>query len=178
MKKIFLLLFILSLSIVLIKPVLAGNEETAENTITKSGNINVITVKIGPDGGIIKVEKDCPIKGLVINIPKGAYTTEKTFNISYCEVPVNQYNGKAIPYSPLLIINNGGGYAEEVIKISIPVKLPEGTFAMAGYVNPDTLDVIDMLPPAEAKNDCIISVTRHFQNPIIVTGTNIKNFHK
>ena len=175
MKKIFILLLITILCSSSGNLCLAENADTAENSVTSlSAVIKVMSAKIGPDGGIIKVEKECPIKGLEINIPAGAYKNEKNFNISYRLVPANQYEGKAIPYSPLIIINNGGEYADKIIKVKIPVKLPEGVFAMAGYANPNTLDITDMLPPVETQKDCLISITRHFQNPIIVTGTTMK----
>jgi len=145
-------------------------EGTIENVIKVKGAISVMTAKIGPAGGTIEVEKACPIKGLQIVIPKNAYNTEKTFEISYFEIPAGKYKGGGTPYSPLIIVNNGGGYAKGVLSIKIPVNLPENAFAMAGYIDPESFSVVDMLPVTELKKDHITSMTRNFDMPLLITG--------
>ena len=72
MKKFFILLLTIILWIASGNLCLAENTGTVENSVTSlSAVIKVMSAKIGPDGGIIKVEKECPIKGLEINIPAG-----------------------------------------------------------------------------------------------------------
>ena len=169
MKKIIICLISLMFSFSMAGIGLAA-DGTAETVIKVKGAISVMTAKIGPAGGTIEVEKDCPIKGFQIVIPQNAYKTEKTFEISYFEIPAGKYKGGGTPYSPLIIVNNGGGYAKGILSVKIPVKMPEGAFAMAGYIDPESFSIVDMLPVTELKKDYITSITKNFDMPFLVTG--------
>jgi len=66
----------------------------------------------------------------------------------------------------MITVDNGGGYSEEIMEVKIPVKVPEGQFAM-GFLYDDKTKKLEGLPLAAQDDGSITIVTRHFSNLIV-----------
>jgi len=120
------------------------------------------TIAVG--GGTMTINKpNDPLNGLTIEIPPGAYQTPVEFTIS--ESPILQvnmaYQVKAA--SSLITIENGGGYASDLITVKIPVKAPADQFAMGFIYDPETQS-FEGLPTVAEDETSITVATRHFCN--------------
>jgi hypothetical protein len=111
-----------------------GGGGTAKGTITTGTPVSLAEQGIGPSGGTVTVDKpNDPLNGLQIDVPADAYTSTQTFEISYAPIEGHTFGSNFNPISPLITIENGGGYADDVMTITIPVNISEGQFAMAFY---------------------------------------------
>jgi hypothetical protein len=122
---------------------------------------------IDTQGGTITANKPGdPLHGLTIEVPAGAYSEKRDFDISYS--PIEEHNGNAYfnPITPLINIDNGGGYSEELMTLKIPVDIPEDHFAMAFYYDKDTGE-LDALPLLGEDSSSITVFTRHFSNLVV-----------
>jgi hypothetical protein len=115
---------------------------------------------VGAGGGTITIDDPGnPINGMTIKVPKGAYAAEKSFAITH-----RPYTGKKseaiTPLTPVIHVDNGGDFAEEIMTVTIPVTVPDGMFAMGFFIDSDgklePMPLIDLTPTS------ITLATRHF----------------
>ena len=71
------------------------------------------------------------------------------------------------PASPL-IIKNGGSYAKKIMKINIPLTIPDGHFAMAFFYD-ETRGELQGFTVVKQEQDMLTVVTKHFSE-IVVTS--------
>ena len=122
---------------------------------------------VGASGGSVDVsDPGGPLDGLEVSVPAGAYPTSKRFDISYSPVSDSiapDFN----PLTPLITVDNGDDYAEEVVTVTIPVELPEGHFAMGFFVGPG--GELEGMPLIELTDNKITVGTMHFSSFIIAS---------
>lgn len=127
-----------------------------------AGTPEEVAVKnIGPAGGELVVNKPGnPLDGLTVEVPAGAYTGERMFKIS--SAVINSTTFQHIdPVSPLIIIENGGGYAMKPMIVKVPVEIPQGYFAMGFYYN-SPQGTLEGIPPVSEDAKSITLITHHF----------------
>ena len=127
---------------------------------------------ISTEGGTITVDDPASsIKGLSIEVPKGSYTKKTTFKIS-----ARPYAGKKVPgltpITPLIHVDNGGGFSAEPMAVTIPISLPADSFAMGFFVHPD--GTLEGMPLTALSPTSITVVTRHFSEFLISMIKNIE----
>jgi hypothetical protein len=111
-----------------------GKISTPTGSIAAGTSTALAEQTIGTSGGTIKVnDSQSPLNGLQMDIPGGAYTDSRVFKISCATIVKHTFGSKLNPISPLITIENGGGYADDVMTITIPVTISDGQFAMAFY---------------------------------------------
>ena len=115
---------------------------------------------VSPSGGEVAIEGG-PLAGLTIEVPSGAYVTTTPFEVTLTDIASNTYGEAVTPLTPMITVANGGGYAEAPLQVRIPVRIPEGMFALAFYADGDRLEAIPVL---EESADHISIVTRHFSS--------------
>ena len=134
-------------------------------------SVELITKSIGTTGGIIKVEKPGDIlDGIEITIPPNSYTEYKTFKVTYAEVKSHKMGEYFNPISPFIKISYEGGYADDIITIKIPVKIPEGYFAMGFFFDENT-GTLEGLPLLDVDSSSITVCTRHFSTSTLSRNT-------
>ncbi len=121
--------------------------------------------KIPPSGGTITVAKPGdPLDGLKIEIPAGAYPETRTFTITRRPVPPAARTSSWVhPITPLIEVDNGGGYAEELMVVRIPARIAPGRFAMPFFYDPAT-GRLEGMPVVEWDESGLTAVTRHFSS--------------
>ena len=117
---------------------------------------------VGPDGGDIVVDDpESPLDGMRLEVPAGAYAAETEFAISHRPFDGELPDGVSA-ISPLVEIENGGDYADEVMTVTIPIELPEDHFAMGFFVHED--GTLEGMPLVELTQDSITVATMHFSD--------------
>lgn len=101
-----------------------------------------------------------PVDGTKIFIPPNSYANPTTFKVTSAPITGNTFP-HITPISPLITIDNGGGYAEGIMKVTIPVKIPPGYFAM-GFFYDKELGRLEGMPLVEETPTSVTVATRHF----------------
>ncbi|MBI2913550.1 MAG: PKD domain-containing protein [Chloroflexi bacterium] len=104
-----------------------------------------------------------PLNGLELKVPAGSYQGSRDFIVSYRPITGHSYGDRINPLSPLIRVENGGGYADEVMTVKVPVQVPEGHFAMGFFYDRDTGALEGMLLAAEEAGSVTVA-TRHFSD--------------
>jgi hypothetical protein len=145
-----------------------GGAQTVERPPRPTGTVNigpatlVSSRVIEPSGGTVTVQKPGdPLDGLELIVPAGAYAEARQFNISYAPVTGHSFGGYFNPATPLIIVENGGQYADEFMTMRIPVEIPPDHFAMAFYCDEEA-GMLEGIPFSSIESDSITIVTRHF----------------
>ncbi|MCJ7654192.1 MAG: hypothetical protein MUO97_02635, partial [Dehalococcoidia bacterium] len=131
-------------------------------TITVGPEIEVATKTIGTSGGTITVDKPGdPLNGFQIEVPSDAYKETKTFKVSSAPIQNHTFGQYFKPLSPLITVENGGGYADKMMLVKIPVKIPKGHYAM-GFFYDEKNGRLEGMPVVSIDGDSITVATRHF----------------
>jgi len=127
---------------------------------------------IGPNGGTVTVQKPGdPLDGLEIQVPPGSYPDNRQFEISSAAVNSHTFGQYFTPATPLISIENGGDYADELMSVTIPVEVPTDHFAMAFYYDGAT-GTLEGIPFSAIDEHSITIVTRHFCDIIVSIVSN------
>jgi hypothetical protein len=101
-----------------------------------------------------------------LNVPSVSYNDQKEFKISYASIDKHTFGEAFSPITPLITIENGGNYADQLIEIKIPVKVPDGYFAM-GFLYDDKTKKLEGIPTVASDANSITLATRHFCSLVI-----------
>ncbi|MHC4985226.1 MAG: hypothetical protein ACYTFO_03630 [Planctomycetota bacterium] len=122
---------------------------------------------VGLAGGTITVDApDSAIDGMTITVPPGACPDGTTFSIT-SEPFTGTIPEHSSALTPLIHVDNGGEFADDYMKVTIPIDLPQGNFAMGFFVNAD--GKLEGMPLTELTDTSITVVTRHFSDLLILT---------
>jgi hypothetical protein len=118
-------------------------------------------------GGSVRVQRaGDPLDGLELVIPAGSYPETRQVNISHAPVTNHTFGDRFNPVTPLIIVENGGQYSDELMTMRIPVDVPPDHFAMAFYYNEED-GTLEGIPTAGVESDSITIVTRHFSTLLV-----------
>ncbi len=137
-----------------------GTLSTGPSTVAVSSVIEASggVVSVGSNGG--------PLDGLELNVPPGAYPSTHQVNISHSPVLGHTFGELFNPATPLISIENGGQYSEELMTLRIPVEVPADHFAMAFYY--DAVNgTLEGIPFAGMDDSSVTIVTRHFSDLLV-----------
>ncbi len=117
---------------------------------------------IDASGGRVLVQKPGdPLDGLEIQVPSGSYADSRQFNVSSALISDHTFGEYFDPLTPLIMVENGGDYSEELMTVKIPCQVPPDHFAMAFFYD-DATGTLEGLPLAGVDDQSITVVTRHF----------------
>jgi len=124
--------------------------------------VEVSSTSIGASGGLISVSKPgTPVDGMEISIPAGAFSSSKTFSISYADIISHELGQYFDPISPMITIACDGGYSDEIMSLTIPVEIPEGHIAIGFYLDAVS-GKLEGIPVESISSNSITLLTRHF----------------
>ena len=148
-------------------------ENTKLTSIEIGAAVEVASSTIPTSGGSIKVAKpDTPVDGMEISIPANSFPTPQTFKVSYSEIKSHNFGQNFNPISPMITVAYDGGYSTSPMQITVPIKLPEGHFAMAFYLD-QTTGKLEGLPVLKLSSNSIIVTTRHFMSGSDLLGESL-----
>jgi hypothetical protein len=138
--------------------------------VTLAGEaVDLATGSVGPGGGSIVVSKPGdPLDGLRIEVPDGAYSEEINFKISYRGITAAELGAETTVSSPMILIDNGGVFADRHVMIAIPVEVGEGDFVMPFYYDEATGELDGILPIGMEGGE-VKAVLRHFSDLFVIT---------
>jgi hypothetical protein len=136
-------------------------------TITTGASTPLVSRTIGTSGGTIAIDKPGhALDGLVIQVPAGSYSDMRSFTVSSAPILDQTFSADIHPASPLITVKAGGGYSAQTIFVRVPVKIPEGQFAM-GFNYGSTAQRLEGLPLVGMDADSITVATRRFSSIFI-----------
>ncbi len=136
--------------------------------------VKISSSSIPTSGGFISVDKPGhPLDGLEIDIEAGSYQETRTFIVSSTPITSHSLGPDFNPLTPLIRIENGGGYSEEMMSVFIPVTVPAGQFA-APFLYDRSTGKLEGLAVISYDPDGITIATRHFSNPSSVMNGLLK----
>lgn len=119
------------------------------------------TFEISSDASKIIIDDDSSVlNGLVIDIPADSYEKAVSFTISVGEISNVDFKG-LIPISPMIKVDNGERFSEDLIQITIPVKLEPEEIAMAFYYDSES-NTLEGIPTVARNDESIVIATHHF----------------
>jgi len=115
-----------------------------------------------PAGGEIVVDvPGSPIDGLSIKVPVSSYAGPTEFAISY-----RPFEGlppaDITPITPVIEVENGGEYANDILTVTVPIDLPAHHFAMGFFLQQD--GSLEGMPIVELTDNTITVATMHFSS--------------
>jgi hypothetical protein len=126
--------------------------------------VDISSTLIGATGGSIKVSKPgTPVDAMEILVPANSFTSSQTFKVSYSEIQSHHLGANFNPISPMISIACDGGYSATPMQVTVPIKLPEGHFAM-GYFYDEATGKLEGLPVLKLSSTSITVCTRHFMS--------------
>jgi hypothetical protein len=144
-----------------------GVSNNNNSSITTGKPVAAASATITPEGGNMSVDKQGdPINGFKLTVPAGAYTGSLKFSISYAPVTGQSFGPNFNPVTPLISVDNGGGYSNEIIEIKMPVVVPDDSFAM-GFIYDDATGKLEGMPLISRDASSITVGTRHFSSFIV-----------
>jgi hypothetical protein len=144
----------------------------ANGRIYSGPPVEAVRAQVPAGGGTVQVSQPgTPVTGLGITVPQGSYTSTREFVVSYAPVTGHGMGEDFTPLTPLITVQNGGGYADEPMTLCIPINLPPDHFAMAFFYDHVTGE-LEGIPPVRLDRDMICVATRHFSQEIVGLGKN------
>jgi len=146
------------------KNLIIGEEiEVASETVPASG----ATVIVDAPGS--------KIDGMEIMVPAGSYPSSRTFNITTAEISSHNLGEYFNPITPLIQIENGSGYSDSIMEITIPISIKEGEIPLGFYYDEIT-GKLEAIPVKSYTNNSVTLLTRHFMpaSKLRVDNENLK----
>ena len=132
--------------------------------ISLGPQVNIASQSIGASGGTIAVSKPGdPLDGFVISVPPQSYADGRTFEVASAPITNQSFGSDINPISPMITVENGGGYSEEVMYVRVPVTVPDGYFAM-GFIYDAETGQLEGMPLVGIDAESVTVATMHFSN--------------
>jgi hypothetical protein len=129
--------------------------------------VQVATGSITSSGGIITVNKpENAIDGMTINAQSGTFSDNKQFTVSTATIKSHKFGQYFNPITPVIKISNGGDYANKIIEVKIPIKLPSGHFPLAFFFD-EVNGKLEAVPVLKYDNTSVTVGTRHFSTSFL-----------
>jgi hypothetical protein len=149
------------------------NNSSTDSIAAKTGSITIeksvtaANTVVSTLGNTITIsDSSSPLSGMTVVVPPDSYKYPKNFIVSYAPIKKHTFGKDFNPATPLININNGGEYSEELIQVTIPVEVPSGYFAMGFYYDSAAGKLEGMATIAQDTNSITVA-TRHFSDFLI-----------
>jgi hypothetical protein len=138
-----------------------------DSPITIGKTVTAVTETISTAGGVITVAKSGdPLDGFELTIPADSFDGNVNFNITYAEVEEHDFGPDFNPVTPLITVDNGGKYSNNIMQVRVPVEVPEDYFAMGFFYDEDT-GRLEGMPLLARDAESVTLGTRHFSSFIV-----------
>lgn len=152
------------------QPAVAGAGPTRPHPPVRTGDItlgqkvDIASQTIGPSGGTIVVTRPGdPLDGFIIDVPPAAYAGDRTYKVSSSPITRQTFGSDINAISPMITVDNGGGYSGVMMYVRVPVKVPEGNFAM-GFLYDEKTKQMEGMPMVASDAGSVTVATRHFSS--------------
>lgn len=140
----------------------------AQQPLSAGDPVELNTAQVETTGGQVVVRKSGdPLDGLTIEVPAGSYSRSVPFTISSSTIEEHRLGPDVRVLTPLISVDNGGGYAQKPITVTIPIEISDSEFAMAFRYEKDT-GALEGLTSAALQQKSLTVVTAHFSDLFVV----------
>ena len=123
---------------------------------------------IWPEGGTISIDRPGDLlDGVVLTVPAGAYDSDLPFTVRAQPITGQGFGPLIHPVSPLITVDNGGRYADQLMTLRIPAAIPDGAITAAFFYD-DADGTLEGVPLVARNSTGVTVATRHFSS-IFVT---------
>lgn len=137
-------------------------EPTKSDKITIGETVEEATGTITTGGGTLVVSNpNSKINGLTITVPSSGFNETKNFVISSAPITNHKLGENFNPVSPLITIQNGGGYSEMPVTIKVPIEKETDEF-LIGFLYNEITGELEALPVIDLDDSYVTVETRHF----------------
>lgn len=109
----------------------------------------------------VQDSQDTLINGTKFIVPSAAFSGSKSFTVSYAPVTSHKLGANFNPITPMIQVETDLLYADSLISVEIPIKLPAGHFAM-GFLYNEVTGKVEGMPLEFLDSNRIVISTRHF----------------
>jgi len=150
-------------------PDLGGNSIN----IKTGASIDAISQTVSTAGGSVIYNKSGdPLSGLEIDIAPNSFTSNVNIQISYSPITSHNFGQHFNPITPLIKIKSNFSNSDNLIRIKVPISLPQGSFAM-GFAYDETTGKIEGLPIEDLGTNYVVVDTRSLtSNSSLSKGSN------
>jgi hypothetical protein len=129
----------------------------------QTGKAEKLVAKTIPSaGGTVAVSQTGnAIDGLTLEVTAGSYTGAVDFTIFATSIEKQTFGEYCNPLTPLITVTGSEDFSDEVMRITVPVKVPEGQFAM-GFIYDDETGTLTGMNTVAQDAGSITLATRHF----------------
>lgn len=147
--------------------------ERGDRPITGSLQLGQATSRLdqplGPEGGTFVV--DAPgesIDGLTIDVPAGAYETDRRLHIETRPIEEQTFGANLNPDSDLISVDVGEGLSNQLLTVSLPYEMGADQYAMAFAYEADS-GTFEAMTPVQADSDRLTVVTRDLSRDFLIS---------
>ena len=145
------------------EPPAAGTNAGVPGDLRLGDSRTVLETAVDAGGGAVTIRRG-PLTGLTIDVPSGSYAGSTPFTVTLTEIDGATFGRAVRPLTPLVTVDNGEAFSDEIMTVRVPVRVPEGTFAM-GFLYED--GALEALPLVDLGADHVTIATRHFSSFLI-----------
>jgi hypothetical protein len=139
-----------------------SSENAASSSPMKLGEMKEVLGGVLVAGKAITVDSPGnPLDGMQIYAPENSLTEPVEINISYQEVKSHSYGEHFEPITPLIDIDLQNVSPEDFLEITVPLKVPDGYFALPFHIDPET-NQLEGLPVVGETADSLTFVSKRF----------------
>mgnify|MGYP007118356966 CR=1 FL=1 len=102
------------------------------------------------------------LHGLTITVPADAYTGDMPIEISSAPITSTTFDN-VTPATPMITVDNGGVFTNDIMTVKIPVVIPDGQFAMGFFYDADK-QRLEAIPAMDITSTYITVGTCHFSS--------------
>ena len=127
----------------------------------------VLQTSVPASGGVVTVTiADSPLNGLTLTVPHDSYTSGMLVSIASAEIRGHRFGANFHPVTPLIIIDNGGEFANTPMRLRIP--LPDlGKRLPVAFYYDRAEGSLEALTPLQRTDSYLDVVVRHFSNIVV-----------
>ncbi|MFA5007238.1 MAG: zinc ribbon domain-containing protein [Candidatus Izemoplasmatales bacterium] len=132
------------------------------------GDALVVGEETIPDGGgAITIDADgSAVDGMVLSVPGDAYEDPLDVVVSTREILEHDFGAEFTPITPLIEVDNGGGFAAAPMTLTIPIEIAEDEFAM-GFFYEEATGTLEAMPIKDLTPTSITVLTNHFSEVVV-----------
>jgi len=141
---------------------ITGDE--SENGIVTSKAVFELEEKMSPGGGVITISNESSmINGFSIDVAEDSFEEDTDFSISAAAVLSHGFEPDLVIISPLINIDNGENYSQELIMVTMPCVVPKDVIPVAFYYH-DEDKSLEYIPVMDFNEQSITVGVKHFSD--------------
>ncbi|MHB1329951.1 MAG: hypothetical protein ACYC2K_17265, partial [Gemmatimonadales bacterium] len=126
---------------------------------------------LGNAGGELRVTQEGALRGLTISVPSGAYSGTTTWTVTEQPTVRPTLPTGLRQIGPAIQIENGRGYSEEPMLVSVPARVSSDSAIALFYYEAST-GTFEMLPVLQRTDTSLVVMTRHMSgDQLLVPGS-------